>query len=274
MLNIALVCVCHNRLKLTTNSFNKISKALKKTKKINKFHFFVLDDNSKDGTNYFLSNFENTSVLRSDRNLYWARGMLKCFNYFYNDIIKYDVLITFNDDINLNQINLNDLFRTYQKLLKSKKKFLLSVPSIFNKKITYGGKNYLFNSLIPKFKNVKPIRNKILKINAVNMNFVLIPMLVILQHGFFDKYFKHSLADYAFSLKLKKFGINSFLYDKAIIECKPNLGRSKKLQNIDIIPQEKFYKNYFKLYYYLRPIRFFLKKFLYRKKLSNQLILK
>ena len=60
-------------------------------------------------------------------------------------------------------------------LLISKKKFLLSVPSIFNKKITYGGKNFQLNSLLPIFKAVKPKKNKILKIDVANMNFVLIP---------------------------------------------------------------------------------------------------
>lgn len=92
------------------------------------------------------------------------------------------------------------------------------------------------------------------------MNFVLIPMVVILDYGFFDKYYKHALADYAFCLKLKKFGFNSFLYDKAIIECKPNLERTKKLKFVDLIPQEKFYKEYFKFYYYLWPIRVIFKK--------------
>jgi len=263
MFNIALICACHNRFKLTKNSFNTISKALKNTTRVNKFHFFVLDDNSKDETNDFLSNFENTSVLRGDGNLYWAGGLLKCFNHFYTDIIKYDVLIPFNDDINLNKIDLNDLLQQYYDLLRSKKKFLLSVPSIFNKKITYGGKNFKFNSFLPIFKNVKPIENKILKIDVANMNFVLIPMVVVIDHGFFDKYFKHALADYAFCLKLKKFGFNSFLYDKAIIECKPNLERIKKLKSVDLIPQEKFYKIYFKFYYYLKPIRAILKKLFY-----------
>lgn len=260
MLNIALICACHNRFKLTKNSFNTISKALKNTKKVNKFHFFVLDDNSKDKTIDFLLNFENTSVLRGDGNLYWAGGLLKCFNHFYEDIIKYDVLIPFNDDINLNKIDLNDLVQKYCNLLISKKKFLLSVPSMSDKKITYGGKNFQLNSLLPIFKTVKPKKNKILKIDVANMNFVLIPMVVILDYGFFDKYFKHALADYAFCLKLKKFGFNSFLYDKAIIECKPNLERTKKLKLVDLMPQEKFYKEYFKFYYYLWPIRVIFKK--------------
>jgi len=262
MFNIALICACHNRFQLTKNSFNTISKALKNTTKVNKFHFFVLDDNSNDETNYFLSNFENTSLVRGDGNLYWAGGMLKCFNYFYKDIIKYDILIVINDDIELNQSDLNDLIEKYCNLLKSEKKFLLSVPSIFNNKITYGGKTFKFHYSVPIFKNVRPIKNKILKIDVANMNFVLIPMLVISKYKFFDNYFRHSLADYAFCLKLKKFGINSFLYDKAIIQCKANLGRSKKLKSIDLEPQEKFYKNYFKLYYYFKPIRVFLKSFM------------
>ena len=263
MFSIALICTCHNRFKLTKNSFNTISKVLKNTKKVNKFHFFILDDNSKDETNDFLLNYENTSVLMGDGNLYWAGGMINCFNYFYKDIIKYDILIPFNDDISINQADLNDLIEKYYNLLNSKKKFLLSVPSMYNKKITYGGKNFQFNSFLPIFKNVRPIRNEILKIDVVNMNFVLIPMMVILKYGFFDKYFKHSLADYAFCLKLKKFGINSFLYNKAIIECKPNLGRGKKIKSIDKVPQEMFYKQYFKLYYYLWPIRIILKKLFY-----------
>ena len=65
MFNIALICTCFNRVKLTKKSLNSISKVLKNTKKINKFHFFILDDNSTDQTNKFLTNFKNTSVFPS-----------------------------------------------------------------------------------------------------------------------------------------------------------------------------------------------------------------
>ena len=87
MFNIALICTCHNRYRLTQRSLNSISNNLEKTKLVNKFHFFVLDDCSNDNTYNFLTNFKNTSVIRSDKNLYWAGGMHTCFNYFYNELI-------------------------------------------------------------------------------------------------------------------------------------------------------------------------------------------
>ena len=93
MFSIALICTCHNRFKLTKNSFNTISKVLKNTKKVNKFHFFILDDNSKDETNDFLLNYENTSVLMGDGNLYWCGGMIKGWNYVKN--LYFDLLFVF-----------------------------------------------------------------------------------------------------------------------------------------------------------------------------------
>ena len=260
MFNIALICTCFNRVKLTRKSLNSITKVLKNTKKIYKFHFFMLDDNSTDLTNKFLTNFKNTSVLKSKGNLYWARGMRKCFNYFYEDIIKYDILIPFNDDIFFKKNNLNHLIDEYELLLKEKKLFLLSVPCKFINKIIYGGQKFKYSSFIPIFKIVKPVKNKILKIDVINMNFALIPMSIISKYKFLDKYFKHALADFAFSLKLRKYEIYSYLYNNPIIECRPNLGQRKKLEKIDLRSQEKFYKNYFIIYYYLRPIRSFIKK--------------
>ena len=263
MFNIALICTCFNRVKLTKKSLNSISKVLKNTKKINKFHFFILDDNSTDQTNNFLTNFKNTSVLKSKGNLYWAGGMKKCFNYFYKNIVKYDILISFNDDIFFKKDNLNHLIDKYELLLEEKKMFILSVPCKFNNKIIYGGHKFKYNFLIPIFKIVKPVKNKILKIDVINMNFALIPMSIIFKYKFLDKYFKHALADFAFSLKLRKNEIYSYLYDMPIIECRPNLGQRKKIQKIDLRAKEKFYKNYFIIYYYLRPIRSFIKKFFY-----------
>ena len=263
MFNVALICTCFNRVKLTRKSLNSITKVLKNTKKINKFHFFMLDDNSIDQTNKFLTNFKDTSVLKSKGNLYWARGMKECFNYFYNDIIKYDILIPFNDDIILKKNNLNHLIDKYELLLKKKKLFLLSVPCKFNNKIIYGGQKFKYNSFIPSFKIAKPVKNKILKIDVINMNFTLIPMTIISKYKFLDNYFKHAIADFAFSLKLRKLGIYSYLYNKSIIECSPNLGQRKKLEKIDERPQEKFYKKYFIIYYYLRSVRSFIKNFFY-----------
>jgi len=95
------------------------------------------------------------------------------------------------------------------------------------------------------------------------MNFTLIPMTIISKYKFLDNYFKHAIADFAFSLKLRKLGIYSYLYNKSIIECSPNLGQRKKLEKIDERPQEKFYKKYFIIYYYLRSVRSFIKNFFY-----------
>ena len=260
MFNIALICTCHNRSKLTKRSFNSISKNLENTKSVNKFHFFVLDDCSTDETNNFLVNFKNTSVLKSDKNLYWAGGMYKCFNYFYKELIKYDIFIPFNDDIKLNTINLDKLIEDYKILIKDKNEFILSVPCIYNKKITYSGKKFKIHSSIPLFKAIEPIKNRILKIDVVNMNFTLIQMIVIKKYKFLDNYFTHSLADFAYSLKLKRYGINSYLYNKPLVECEPNLTGRKKLKGINKLPQKKFYKEYFKIYYYyLWPIRLILK---------------
>ena len=124
MLKVALICSCFNRLNLTKSSFNSIYHALKNTKKIKKFHFFALDDNSKDQTFKFLKNFKNTSVYKSSGNLYWAGGMNKCFDYFYQDIIKYDILIPFNDDILITVNNLNHLVNKYENLLMKEKNFM------------------------------------------------------------------------------------------------------------------------------------------------------
>ena len=262
MFNIALISACHDRLNLTKKSLTSITKAFKNTKNINKFHFFILADNCTDGTNKFLNNFENTSILKSGTDLYWARGILRCFDNFYTEIIKYDILIIFNDDIYLPDDNVFDLIEEYKNFIKHEKLFLMSVPCKYNNIITYGGSKFKINSLIPRFKLVEPIKNRISKVDVINMNFALIPMDVIKTYKFLDNYYTHSLADYAYSLKLKKYGINSYLYDKAIIQCKPNLKRRLKLKGINFQPQKKFLKEYFKIFFYCKLIYVFLIKFL------------
>lgn len=255
MFNIALMCSCHNRAALTKRSLNSITNTLKNTKFVNKFHFFVLDDCSNDETYSFVKNFDNTSVIKSKKNLYWAGGMNFCFNYFYEELIKYDLFIPFNDDIDIEENNFDRLFGCYQKLLEDKKEFILSVPCYYQDKITYSGNKFKIHSSVPIFKRVEPIKNKIIKVDVVNMNFLLIPMTIIKKYNFLDNYFTHSLADFAYSLKLRKYGINSYLYDLPAVICEPNLTGRKKLKGINKLPQKKFYQKYFKFYYYLWPIR-------------------
>lgn len=267
MFNIALMCSCHNRATLTKRSLNSISHTLKNTRLVDKFHFFVLDDCSTDETYSFLKNFKNTSVVKSNENLYWAGGMNYCYNHFYEELIKYDLFIPFNDDIELDVKNLDRLFDRYQKLLEEKKEFILSVPCFFQDKITYSGSKFKIHSSIPLFERVDPIKNKIIKVDVVNMNFILIPITVIEKYKFLDSYFTHSLADFAYSLKLKKNGINSYLYDLPSVICEPNLTGRKKLKGINKLPQKIFYKEYFKFYYYFWPVRLIAKliKFVFLK---------
>ena len=248
------MCTCHNRYKLTKRSFNSIKNTLKNSNMVNKFHFFALDDCSSDQTYNFLANFQNTTLIKSDKNLYWAGGMHYCFNHFYTELIKYDIFIAFNDDIKLNIKNINRLLEKYNTLLYDKKKFILSVPCFYKDKITYSGSKFKIHSCIPLFKKVDPIKNKIIKVDVVNMNFILIPMSVIKKYKFLDNYFTHSLADFAYSLKLKKYGINSYLYDLPSVICEPNLTGRKKLKGINKLPQKKFYREYFKFYSYFWPI--------------------
>ena len=253
------MCSCHNRVMLTKKSLNSISNTLKNTKLVNKFNFFVLDDCSTDGTYSFLKNFKNTSVVKSNKNLYWAGGMNFCFNHFYKELIGYDLFLPFNDDIELDIKNLDRLFDQYQKLLRDKKEFILSVPCFYQDKITYSGSKFQIHSSIPIFKIVKPIKNKIIKVDVVNMNFTLMPMTVIKKYKFLDSYFTHSLADFAYSLKLKKYGINSYIYDLPHVICEENLKRTNKLEGINKLPQKKFYRKYFRFYYYFWPLRLVLR---------------
>jgi GT2 family glycosyltransferase len=271
MFNIALMCSCHNRARLTKRSLNSITNTLKNTRLVDKFHFFVLDDCSVDETYIFLKNFKNTSVVKSDKNLYWAGGMNFCFNYFNKELIEYDLFIPFNDDIELDVKNLDRLLDRYQELLEDKKEFILSVPCYYQDKITYSGSKFKIHSSIPLFKRVEPIKNTIIKVDVVNMNFLLIPMTVIKKYNFLDNYFTHSLADFAYSLKLKKHGIYSYLYDLPSVICEPNLTGRKKLKGINKLPQKKFYQEYFRFYYYFWPIRIVsrLIKFIFLK-LSNK----
>lgn len=249
------MCCCHNRVALTKRSLKSITKTLKNTKLVNNFHFFVLDDCSTDETYSFLKNYNNTSVVKSKKNLFWAGGMNFCFNFFYKELIKYDLFIPFNDDIKINVKNFDRLLDQYLKLLEDKKKLILSVPCHYNDEITYSGFKFKIHSSIPMFKKVDPIKNNILKIDIVNMNFTLIPISVLKKYKFLEDYFTHSLADFEYSLRLKKHKINSYLYDLPSIICEQNLTGRQKLKGINKLPQIKFYKKYFKFYYYFWPIR-------------------
>ena len=91
------MCSCHNRATLTKRSLNSISHILKNTRLVDKFHFFVLDDCSTDETYSFLNKFENTSVVKSNENLYWAGGMNYCYNHYYEELTNYDLFIPFNE---------------------------------------------------------------------------------------------------------------------------------------------------------------------------------
>ncbi|WP_186541132.1 glycosyltransferase family 2 protein [Synechococcus sp. M16.1] len=205
-MNIAALCASHNRSHLTLRSVQQVFYQLKSTG----FHFtiFVVDSESDDDTVIVLNkHLPLVQIIPAKSDDFWARAMSKGFD-FISTHYNFDHLLVFNDDIDLFDNAIPQLFKELEFNTKTTDDQIVICGSFLDKTlsfVSYGGlkrvSRYLF-----KFSKQTPSFECCIQVDTLNMNLALIPRICLLHDDFLYHAYQHGYADYDFGLQFSKRG--------------------------------------------------------------------
>ncbi|WP_036151615.1 glycosyltransferase family 2 protein [Maribacter forsetii] len=206
---ITVLLTCHNRKMKTYSCLQALSKCT--LDDAYELKIFLVDDGSTDGTTeYLLGKFENLQIIQGSGDLFWAGGMRKAWKYANEHENNTDYYLLLNDDTIIFEDTISRLFRDL-KLIKEPKSIVIG-PTLDpdSKKISYGG-HQLLNKLTFKSKMLIPNNEFPQKCELGNANIMLVPNSVYKEIGSLTESYTHGIADFDYTLKALKNGVNSYI---------------------------------------------------------------
>jgi len=180
---------------------------------------FLTDDASTDGTAIAIRhNYPEVRILPGTGDLFWNRGMHLAFGEAIRQA--FDFYLWLNDDVQLYSSSISKLLDTAMQF-ESKAVVVGSLRDPRTGKLTYGGvrRSSSWNPL--RFRTVQPAQFPIL-VDTMNGNCVLIPRRVVDAIGNLDPIFIHTMGDYDYGLRAKKYGFSIILAPSFFGECARN----------------------------------------------------
>ncbi|WP_339729827.1 glycosyltransferase family 2 protein [Maribacter stanieri] len=206
---ITVLLTCHNRKMKTYSCLQALSKCtLDDGFELN---IFLVDDGSTDGTtDYIQGKFDNLQIIQGSGNLFWAGGMRKAWKYANEHENNTDYYLLLNDDTIVFEDTLTRLFSDLKLINVSKSIVVGPTLDPDSKKISYGG-HQLLNRLTFKSKMLVPNNEFPQKCELGNANIMLVPKEVYQEIGSLTESYTHGIADFDYTLKALKNGINSYI---------------------------------------------------------------
>jgi len=197
------------------------------TQNYKQFTIIVVDHGSTDGTAFNIENeFPEVVLIKGSDKLWWAGatnlGVSKAISLSGSEN---DLILTLNNDLEVNENYLNELLNTYERF---KPCFVgsISVNISETEKVVYLG-TYL-NNITAKYKAptevIYPFSKVIESYDYINSDLLtgrgtLIPKKAFLELGLYDeKSFPHYMADEDFSLRGKNAGYKIVVSTGAVVK--------------------------------------------------------
>ena len=228
---IAVLITSHNRKEKTINCL----KALFNQSGLGHefvIEVFLVDDGSTDGTSESIrSQFPKVKIIQGNGNLYWNRGMhLAWITAASND---FDYYLWLNDDTFLLEKAIKSLLEA-AKQTQNQAAICGSTFSLETNKISYGGNSTEGSLLVPN--------GSLQETYSFNGNVVLVPKFVYATVGILDPFFPHAIGDFEYGLRIRKYGLKSFITKDFIGSCEgseklpswtsPSLSLAKRIQSL------------------------------------------
>lgn len=212
MNKIAVLLTVHNRKEVTLKGLQSLYKAIGFLKNLYPekdyyFDIYMTDDGCTDGTGNAVKNiFPEVNILLGDGNLFWGGGMRMAWESALRNSSDYKFILWFNDDSELYENALVELFRN-----ATDHNIVVGAFCDENGKTSYGGRDLNDRLIHPNGKQQS--------VQYMNGNLVLIPKAITDKIGIIDKRLRHGGGDFEYSMRSKKSGFDVILSCSYVGKC-------------------------------------------------------
>jgi GT2 family glycosyltransferase len=236
-MRIAVLCAVFNRRQTTIRGLTTMSDSLALTPHI--AEFFVLDDNSPDGTADGIAElFPDVKLVFGDGNLFWNRGMCRAFEASLASQA-FDAYVLFNDDVEVFPEAASNMLREFEKLNSVQPTIIVGATvSRYSGDTTYSAFHETSKWRALAFESIGSV-SKNTVCDTFNGNFVVVPGQFFRDIGGLDSRFHHGLGDIDLGLVAKKHGIQSMLVSGAVGYCEKGPDPNVKLANANFVNRWK-----------------------------------
>ena len=259
MEKIAVLLTCHNRKEKTISCLKSFYSAIELSSYETKFDIYLVDDGSIDGTSEeIIKSYPEVNLIKGSGYLYWAGGMRLAWKTALNKDQNYDYFLLLNDDIVLfrdaikkilnHSFNFHVENSNYAVLIGSTKDIKTNSISYGGRKLysKYRSKSYLIHS-----------ETEWVECDLGEANIMLIPKIIVQKIGIFSDKFVHGMADYDYTIRVKKEGFKVIIIPGIFGTCTFDHGKSWLSANTKLAERIKYlyspkglsYKEYL---YYIR----------------------
>lgn len=201
----AILIACHNRREKTLTFLRSLDE--QPGMKLLNAQIYLMDDGSTDGTaDAVRAAFPQVQIITGNGKLYWAGGMRTLWEHATSQK-KYDLYLLFNDDVQLMPDAIERLICTYRKVNGFGSIIIGSTISPSTHQWSYGGRA-LYHPNEAAYYPVQPDRDNALPVQLGNANIFMVDADTVDKIGIFSDSFTHYLADYDYTLRAYKHGLD------------------------------------------------------------------
>lgn len=241
-MQIAILITCHNRCTKTLACIKSIF-ATEKPYELN-FQVFLVDDGSSDGTSDAIkNNYPQVNVIQGSGSLFWAGGM----RLAWSEALKsnFDGYLLLNDDTILFPSIFNELLAAHFYSISEHLQpgiYIGSTKDSKSNEYTYGG-HRITNNLSGKSVVVKPDNETIQSCDFANANILFVTRNVVESIGILSSKYTHSLADYDYTLRVKKQGFPLLICTRYCGTCEIDHGPNWLSNDFSLSERIKYLRN-------------------------------
>lgn len=219
-MDVAILMTCYNRREKTLACLFDCCRQIDAMSGdgIYSFDFYLVDDDSKDGTAEAVSSqYPQVHLTRSEGNLYWNQGMRLAWDKA-REQKDYDFYIWINDDIRLRDGALAALLENSEFLRH--KAIVVGTAEGEDGTLSYGGRTRSMKLIEPDPTIPRPC-------HMFNGNLVLVPKAAYSVLGNLEPSYRHSFGDYDYGVRAAKAGIPRVVCPGILCGCDRNPGLPK-----------------------------------------------
>ena len=208
---VLAIATCFNRCQITKKSIESL---VNSNPEID-FTFIIVDDNSTDGTNEMLSQYQCVDVIKGNGELYYSGGMRKGIEEAKKYNRTFDYCMLFNDDVSFYD---NAIERIIALFHYQKADIIVGATCDLDGKVTYAGvsKDSWF---VPRCRLIFSNKAELMSCETFNANCVLIKYDVFMKLDNIDPIYTHNMGDFDYGFQAYRQGYKLYVSNFFVGMC-------------------------------------------------------